>query len=76
VGEATVSGATWQFVVKFRATDRREAEDYAAGLADLVEAKRWGRSALHYVDPITGDFKTWAEPARTTKELEMDREPL
>jgi hypothetical protein len=71
VGEATVSGATWQFVVKFRAT-----EDYAAGLADLVEAKRWGRSALHYVDPITGDFKTWAEPARTTKELEMDREPL
>lgn len=66
----------WMFCVHFNARNSREAEDYAAALADLVEEKRWGRTGLAYFDPISGAHKTWAEPAQSTADLKVHRSPL
>jgi hypothetical protein len=68
--------SSWVFQVRFNADDQRDAEDYAARLVDLVEAARRGRTSLAYLDPITGEFRIWAEPARSSAELELGRSPI
>jgi hypothetical protein len=66
----------WLFQVHFQAADKRDAEDYAAALADLVETFRRGRTALLYLDPVTSEFSVWSEPAMGTAELKLNRSLL
>jgi hypothetical protein len=49
------------------------AEDAAADILSHVNGYKH-RSALHYMDPITGQYKLWSEPAMRADELIVHRD--
>lgn len=65
----------WTFVVSFDAASRESAENTAALLVAFTRERKIGRTALYYLDPLTGKQLLLAEPAMSAGQLAMYRRP-